>query len=638
MAKMFDHEVIIVGAGVQGLIAAKTFLQCQPSLNLRILESAPSIGGVWKKESLYPGLRTNNLRGTFEFNDYPLPDDLGVKFGEHIPGTAVNEYICRYAEKHNLYKQCSVNTKVESCERVDGGWKLRCSSSSNPVERLEFTCQKLVVATGLTSTPVPLEVKGSEAFSGPLVNFASLAAECEKLLAPSIEHVAVFGGGKASYDAVHLLASHGKRVSWIIRGSGHGPTWMAKPHAWIGPVKVWLEPVVSARLTTFMSPCLWGPADGFGRIRSFFHNTRVGRWISKSFYAKLSHETLAQSGLLGDEKLKSLIPEENATWYGAGFSVLNYPTDFHDYVRNGQVQILRKDIETLGASNTIHFTDKYPSIQVDALVCSMGWSYALPFDMEPRDAHASLGIPSMNYTTSQAAAWSSYESAADSEILSRFPSLAHAPRPEHKSLPAKAELPTDVVPTEVKQIERMTPWRLWRGIAPPALAAAPEHQRSIVFLGMLFMLQTVPRAELQALWAWSWMYGHMSPRLSFRLTSQREAPQLQRAAASLVDTNDTSDAKARGLQVDQEYNDVFYDTALFNRTSRWRAPYGYGHSFPDFVFDGLPYFDLLLRDLGLKFWRKGTTALGEIFSKGYLPRDYRGIVEEWKASQKSFIP
>jgi hypothetical protein len=61
-----------------------------------------------------------------------------------------------------------------------------------------------------------------------------------------------------------------------------------------------------------------------------------------------------------------------------------------------------------------------------------------------------------------------------------------------------------------------------------------------------------------------------------------------------------------------------------------RYPTGYGANLPDFVFDALPYIDLLLQDLGLKVNRKpGLWA--EIFHP-YSPRDFVGLVDEWVES------
>lgn len=74
--------------------------------------------------------------------------------------------------------------------------------------------------------------------------------------------------------------------------------------------------------------------------------------------------------------------------------------------------------------------------------------------------------------------------------------------------------------------------------------------------------------------------------------------------------------------------EIEYETVLHSRFGRWRYPGGFGARFPDFVFDGVPYLDLLLRDLGLRRWRKGS-AVKEVL-EAYGPEDYRGLVGEWK--------
>ena len=61
--------------------------------------------------------------------------------------------------------------------------------------------------------------------------------------------------------------------------------------------------------------------------------------------------------------------------------------------------------------------------------------------------------------------------------------------------------------------------------------------------------------------------------------------------------------------------------------SERRSPFGHGRHFPDLVFDRLPYFDVLLDDLGLKYWRK-RSLWKEVFQM-YGSEDYRGVVEEW---------
>lgn len=73
--------------------------------------------------------------------------------------------------------------------------------------------------------------------------------------------------------------------------------------------------------------------------------------------------------------------------------------------------------------------------------------------------------------------------------------------------------------------------------------------------------------------------------------------------------------------------DYHYTAALTQRYCALRFPYGFGHRFPDFVFEQIPFFDVLLTDLGLKTRRK-SSWWREIFEP-YGQGDYRRVAEEW---------
>ena len=54
-------------------------------------------------------------------------------------------------------------------------------------------------------------------FERPITNATSLPVSADSSLHDaSIKHITVFGGGKSSYDAIYLVASHGKNhmTSW----------------------------------------------------------------------------------------------------------------------------------------------------------------------------------------------------------------------------------------------------------------------------------------------------------------------------------------------------------------------------------------------------------------------------------------
>lgn len=619
------YDVIVIGAGCAGLPAAKNYLQIEPSTSLLLIDANRSIGGVWANENLYPGLKTNNLLGTYEFPDFPMHEGFGVKKGEHISGEVCHEYLRQYAEKFDLVKRTLLETKVRTVEKIEKGWNLTLQSAKdggrdgqNQGTRL-VTCTKLMVATGLTNLPAPIDILGSESFQPPIINFASFGANFPTLLNdPSIKQVSVIGTGKAAHDSVYLLATSGKRVTWIIRKSGHGPAYMSPPYMWIGPFYCWIEMVASLRPFTFLSPCVWGNADGFGRLRSLLHESRVGRWIVENVWKKLGSDILEQGGLNKHEKLTVLKPEAEVMWYASGVAILNYPTNFYDLIVSGQVEVLRKDIERLEGENKIKFTDG-TTIETNALLSSNGWKFTPDIEFLPQCLHVELGLPTTEYTKSQRGLWDKLSERADVEILERFPMLAKRPRLNDDPLAVGANLPVDNTSLERKAY---MPWRLWRGFAPPL-----SKEKNLVFLGMMANIQVAVRNDLAGIWAYAYMNGMLESQT--RLSIKHIEVSMEEKPKKANPNGIPRETAMNDHEAEKESENILYETALFNRFSLWRAPYGFGARYPDFGFDNIPFFDLLLRDLGLNPWRKGGW-IREIFGGPYLPKDYRGVVDEWK--------
>jgi len=625
-----NYDVVIVGAGLQGLATARIFLQIEPDLNLLIVDSNKTMGGVWAKENLYPGLVTNNLLGTYEYTDFPMDETFGLKKEEHIPGEVAYEYFRRYAAHFDLMRRIEFRTKVTVAEKVQEGWGLELENVVEkgqiidgregfplPAKKL-VTCSKLVVATGLTSVPQPINIKGSDNFKAPTVNFGDYPREAPAIYKnETIQNVTVIGGGKAAYDIVYLMATHGKQVTWIIRASGHGPTYMAPAHIYIGPLRCWLEKLTTTRPLTWFSPCVWGDADGFGYVRNLLHGTRVGRWVVNKFWDKLGSDLIEQTGIAKHEETKKLMPDAPPFWYGVSLSILNYPTDIYDYVRSGQVKVLRKDVEGLEKDKTIRFKDG-SSVQTGALICSMGWKFTPTIDFRPKKIHAGLGIPSSEFSKPQKELWGNLDSKADLEIFKRFPKLATGPKMDRDSLIVSEDLQTAAPTDKDGPRTEVSPWRLWRGIAPPSLSS-----RDLVFLGIFFQLQGAVRSEISSIWA----YAYMNGKIKGPFTS------VSKPSKELHLESKTRTEKQTPFEQKSEEDCILYDTALFNRFGKWRTPYGFGSRNPDVVFEGIAYFDLLLQDLGLNNWRKGWGWVGEVFGGSYVQADYRGLVEEWKETQ-----
>jgi hypothetical protein len=341
---------------------------------------------------------------------------------------------------------------------------------------------------------------------------------------------------------------------------------------YVTPLKKWLEKLVHTRLLTWFSPCIWGDADGYTGIRSFLHGSRIGRFIVNTFWGILGNDVITLNKYDSHADTAKLKPWSNPMFIASGLSILNYDTDFFDLVKSGIVKVHIADITSLSPKR-VHLSNG-EELATDALVCCTGWKRTPPLTFLP--SGLDLGIPHKPSTSDSVA----LTLKADKEILNRFPRLKDqpAPNPKAKSLPI------------VNPEEGLTPYNLYRFMIP----ASTTKNQDIAFAGSVMSISTTLLAQIQALWICAYFNSSLS-----------------------LPTG----------------TDMAYEAVLYNRFGKWRYPAGFGDKFPDFVFDALPYMDLLLKDLGLKRWRKGS-ALKEILQP-YGPEDYKDLVGEWMALRGS---
>jgi len=212
--------------GWHGLAAAKTYLEVNPTAKLVILEDASTVGGVWAKHRLYPGLKSNNLLGTYQFSDFPVDQDkYNVSHGRPLPADIVHQYLMDYATHFGIYERIRFNSKVGSCEHEDGGgWSINIKlSEPNSTKTTQIVASKLIVATGLTSNPFLPIIKGSESFEPPVFHSKDFkenawTLEAAKSVgyhptsiypgnADGVLQVCVLGGTKSAWDIVYAYAT-----------------------------------------------------------------------------------------------------------------------------------------------------------------------------------------------------------------------------------------------------------------------------------------------------------------------------------------------------------------------------------------------------------------------------------------------
>jgi Pyridine nucleotide-disulphide oxidoreductase len=509
---------------------------------------------------------------------------FGVKTGQHIPGAVIQRYLESYAKKFGVFGRVRLNHRVESAERnQDGTWQLKVWREE---ESVVTNTKKLIVATGITSQPYLPSFKGQEAFDTPLFHCRDMLQHEDQVI-QSGERVTVFGGSKSAWDAAYTCATSGMKVDWIIRESGHGPVWMSPP--FVTPLKKQLEKLVTTRFLTWFSPCIWGAADGFTGVRNFLHGTWLGRKIVDAFWWVLGDDVVQLNGYDKHPETKKLKPWFSAFWVASNLSILNYPTDFFDLIKDGSIKVHIADIDYL-ADHIVHLSTG-EDLPTTALICSTGWRSTPNLKFLPEGIDRKLGFP-----WSEDPLDATMVQAADEEILRRYPVLKTWSPPNAKFRPldddAEAAVPH--------------PFRLTRFMVP----LSSIKDRSLAFMGIASTIDTTLVAQAQALWIAAYFGGQLTP------TSTESCPPAVRAAI-------TTDSKS-----DEDELDLAWETTLHSEFGKYRYPGAFGRRNPDFVFDAIPYVDLILRDLGLSFERK-QGLLAQCFHP-YGVEDYKGLVDEWK--------
>ncbi|KAJ5151325.1 uncharacterized protein N7482_010577 [Penicillium canariense] len=454
-------RVVIVGAGLYGLIAAKTYLQVSgtydnqnhkdetfettetadevppcfsdirhtvkhmPGCCLLVLDAASDIGGTWAEERLYPNLLSQNSYGLYEFSDLPLsdvvPDEAASAGQQFIAGWKINRYLHAWAQKWDLKKRIRLNWRVESIRRLDSKeWELQVNITSTPARGLRIICDKLILATGLTSvpnTPVinssPVDTKTSTSVIHakdigdwarknlgyqplPLLEELTQGDGQSKHHSAPLCSVVVYGGAKSAFDLVHFFATLHRKdpalhlkfapkepvtVNWVIRKDGAGPAWMAPPTSPLpnGDV-VASDRAASTRLLHYLDPCCyeipkrvslyhtaegrsWGLRVEGSWLFRLIHGNPLGRWCVRWFWRSVDRNFEQFADYQSEPKMQSIRPCNGVVSCASSIGIANQP-DLWDTIRLPHVKIYRSGIQKITASKAQDKGQEATSIQV----------------------------------------------------------------------------------------------------------------------------------------------------------------------------------------------------------------------------------------------------------------------------------
>jgi cation diffusion facilitator CzcD-associated flavoprotein CzcO len=196
-------SVCVIGAGVSGLVAAKTFLARGHAVT--ILEKSGDLGGVWEPARSYPDVQTQSPKDLYRYTDKPMPD----AYPEWPKGPQVHAYLTDYAKDHELTRHLRLGaTVVAMRRRADGekGWTLdiRFADGASATEDFDF----VAVCTGQFNDKATIDHPGEESF---LAQGGAILHSSQFRDAGSVrgKRVVVLGGSKSATDIAVVAAKSG---------------------------------------------------------------------------------------------------------------------------------------------------------------------------------------------------------------------------------------------------------------------------------------------------------------------------------------------------------------------------------------------------------------------------------------------
>lgn len=588
-------RVIVIGAGWTGLAAAKTYLQINPDVSLTIIDEDSSVGGVWSASRVYPGLVADSCAAIFDYSDFPMDVELDLDKWADLPAEKVHQYLEQYTDKFDLRKRCKLNTKVMRVERDEtmgegAIWKVeievRKDFEEYPVTEV-MLCDKLIVATGVTSTPNIPEGLDWKEFAGPVMHSKDIGQKNNLLTADNVKRVTVVGGSKSSIDVVFLCALAGKEVDWVIREDGYGPILLFEPrshgiHA--GAIK-------NIRATTLISP---SPFITEGFWYRFLHSgkSKLGSKLLNAGFEKQSNSAIKDFYGKNEHTLKIAPDMKNMFWQNCGISVVHDMKFMSLVAEDKLIHVHRTSIASISKDNIA--LKNGLTLPSNALVFATGWKP----NQSPIFAPSLLPSLGLQYPLT----FESPESPKHYEVLDRiseqkikdlFPMLAHLPKHVQEYDAAHMRKQTH------------TPLRLFRNIAPPTLTA--RHQHDIIILGTLLNTAVPTYAEISSLWGVAYLEN-----LPF-------APSTTATLSSL--------------------EDMEKEVSLLNAWG-WVRYRDRSISYLDGSVEIQNFMDQLMTDLGLEAARKkraqrkrgqliGLRGMVKEWLWPYMGGDYKGLVEEY---------
>ena len=348
--------VCVIGAGVSGLVAAKTFLE--EGFDVTIFEKKPGLGGVWEQSRAYPGITTQSSRHTYCFTDYPMPED----YPEWPSGEQVRKYLQSYADYFGVSEKIYFQTEVTDISRKTGkevSWEVsvKINNEKNEIKEEKHEFDFLIICNGIFNIPKIPIFPGKEEFiaaGGKILH----SSDFNNLSLIEDQRVVIVGFGKSACDIATIAANTAKESTLVFRRA----LWKI-PNFFFN--KIHFEDLL---LTRFAE--IWLPYRKLKGIEKVIHS--IGKPLAWAFW-RLNELVLRKQFNLD---ACNLLPVEfmNKT---LSCSANLAPKNFYEYVHSGKIKAKNGSIARFTPGGVR--LDSGEELQADMVIFGTGFRQNITF-------------------------------------------------------------------------------------------------------------------------------------------------------------------------------------------------------------------------------------------------------------------
>ncbi|KAJ5560246.1 hypothetical protein N7513_002645 [Penicillium frequentans] len=212
-------RVIVIGAGITGILSCIRFIQKVPNLDLCIYDKNPDIGGTWL-ENKYPGCACDVPAHTYQASFEPNKEWSAF----YAPAPEIHEYWKRVVHKYGCRKYMKLKQQVLGAQwdEKDAKWRLEVKDVESS-SKYRDQCDVLVQATGCLNNWKWPSIPGLHDFKGKKMHTADWDTEYNY----TGQKIAVIGNGSSGIQVVPGTLPKVAHIDHYVRSR----TWIAPPLA-----------------------------------------------------------------------------------------------------------------------------------------------------------------------------------------------------------------------------------------------------------------------------------------------------------------------------------------------------------------------------------------------------------------------